>query len=87
MRRGEVNAAKVSRGVALAQRSFALLRMARLVAVHVACEQCGVTQREIGAACGVTPFVSKMRRRAAALQATDRMFRQLIASTSIALQI
>jgi predicted transcriptional regulator len=39
----------------------------------MAWEQCGVTQREIAAACGVTPFaVSKMLRRAATLQATDR---------------
>ena len=61
--------------------------VARLAAVQLAWECCGVTQREIGAACGVTPFaVSKMLRRAAALQAADRKFRQLITSTSMAFQ-
>jgi REP-associated tyrosine transposase len=63
------------------------VNVARLAAVQVAWERCGVTQREIGAACGVTPFaVSKMLQRAEALKATDRKFRGLIDSTSTALQ-
>ncbi|MBI4515138.1 MAG: transposase [Deltaproteobacteria bacterium] len=63
------------------------VNLARLAAVQVAWELCGATQGEIGAACGVTPFaVSKMLRRAGALKATDRKFRKLIDSTSIALQ-
>ncbi len=49
----------------------------------VASERCEMTQREIGLACGVTPFaVSKMLRRAA----TDRRFRRLIATAPLGLQ-
>jgi REP-associated tyrosine transposase len=63
------------------------VNVARLAAVELAWERCGMTQREIGAACGVTPFaVSKMLRRAESLKATDRKFRQLIESASTAIQ-
>jgi putative transposase len=79
-------AARVPRE-AIARPAPGRVRPARVAAIHLAWELCGLTQRELGSAFGVTHFaVSKTIRRAAALLAHDSTFRKLTGKAATVLQ-